>query len=99
MHALNSSALCDILNNNSASHRARVHERAFAPCNYEHRGNWETDILKKIANHLNEKSPSSLRRRALKFCGTNWDRTSDTRIFSPLLYHLSYGTSVLGMQM
>lgn len=22
--------------------------------------------------------------------GQNWSRTSDTRIFSPLLYHLSY---------
>ena len=26
------------------------------------------------------------------FCGTSWNRTSDTRIFSPLLYQLSYGT-------
>lgn len=33
------------------------------------------------------------------FSGTSWDRTSDTRIFSPLLYHLSYGTSRLGLQM
>ncbi len=24
--------------------------------------------------------------------GTTWNRTRDTRIFSPLLYHLSYGT-------
>ena len=24
--------------------------------------------------------------------GTSWNRTSDTRIFSPLLYQLSYGT-------
>ena len=27
------------------------------------------------------------------FCGANGNRTSDTRIFSPLLYQLSYGTS------
>ena len=27
--------------------------------------------------------------------GTDGNRTSDTRIFSPLLYQLSYGTSVL----
>jgi hypothetical protein len=27
------------------------------------------------------------------FCGVSWDRTSDTRIFSPLLYRLSYDTS------
>ncbi len=25
-------------------------------------------------------------------CGANGNRTSDTRIFSPLLYQLSYGT-------
>ena len=28
------------------------------------------------------------------FCGANGNRTSDTRIFSPLLYQLSYGTNV-----
>ena len=28
------------------------------------------------------------------FRGTDGNRTSDTRIFSPLLYQLSYGTSV-----
>ena len=28
------------------------------------------------------------------FCGTDWNRTSDTRIFSPLLYQLSYGTII-----
>ena len=29
-------------------------------------------------------------------CGTSGNRTSDTRIFSPLLYQLSYGTIVFG---
>ena len=29
---------------------------------------------------------------SLIFSGTNWNRTNDTRIFSPLLYQLSYGT-------
>ena len=29
-------------------------------------------------------------------CGTDGNRTSDTRIFSPLLYQLSYGTSLCG---
>ena len=29
---------------------------------------------------------------SLFFCGANGNRTSDTRIFSPLLYQLSYGT-------
>ena len=28
-------------------------------------------------------------------CGATRNRTGDTRIFSPLLYHLSYGTIVL----
>ncbi len=32
------------------------------------------------------------------FGGTDGNRTSDTRIFSPLLYQLSYGTSVLWLQ-
>ena len=30
------------------------------------------------------------------FCGANGNRTSDTRIFSPLLYQLSYGTFAFG---
>ena len=29
------------------------------------------------------------------FCGATRNRTGDTRIFSPLLYHLSYGTNCL----
>ncbi len=28
--------------------------------------------------------------------GASWNRTSDTRIFSPLLYQLSYGTKPVG---
>jgi hypothetical protein len=28
------------------------------------------------------------------FCGATRNRTGDTRIFSPLLYQLSYGTKV-----
>ena len=35
---------------------------------------------------------------SLRFRGTDGNRTSDTRIFSPLLYQLSYGTSVLWLQ-
>ena len=31
-------------------------------------------------------------------CGIDWNRTSDTRIFSPLLYHLSYDALILGAQ-
>ena len=30
----------------------------------------------------------------LGVCGANGNRTSDTRIFSPLLYQLSYGTAL-----
>jgi hypothetical protein len=33
---------------------------------------------------------------AFFFCGISWNRTSDTRIFSPLLYQLSYDTLPLG---
>ena len=30
------------------------------------------------------------------FCGTTRIRTGDTRIFSPMLYQLSYGTNIVG---
>jgi hypothetical protein len=30
----------------------------------------------------------------ISFCGVGRDRTGDTRIFSPLLYRLSYRTSL-----
>ena len=32
--------------------------------------------------------------RSRVFCGTTRNRTGDTRIFSPLLYQLSYGTII-----
>ena len=35
----------------------------------------------------------SLRRMTLLHCGATRNRTGDTRIFSPLLYQLSYGTN------
>jgi hypothetical protein len=35
------------------------------------------------------------RRLTLNFCGVGRDRTADTRIFSPLLYRLSYRTAFL----
>ena len=41
---------------------------------------------------LNKKK-ESLGRVTLFFCGTTRNRTGDTRIFSPLLYQLSYGTN------
>ena len=31
----------------------------------------------------------------LFLCGSTWNRTRDTRIFSPLLYRLSYATSAV----
>ena len=31
---------------------------------------------------------------SLSFCGATGNRTRDTRIFSPLLYQLSYGTII-----
>ena len=41
---------------------------------------------------INEKSPAFLQGF---FCGVTRNRTGDTRIFSPLLYQLSYDTIVL----
>ena len=35
---------------------------------------------------------------SLFFCGVTGNRTRDTRIFSPLLYQLSYDTIGLGVQ-
>ena len=40
------------------------------------------------------KAPIQLVVSGLLICGTSWIRTSDTWIFSPLLYQLSYGTSI-----
>ena len=34
-------------------------------------------------------------RNSLSFSGATRNRTGDTRIFSPLLYQLSYGTIVI----
>ena len=52
---------------------------------------WNSQICKKIPLNSNELS-GCLR-------GANGNRTSDTRIFSPLLYQLSYGTiAVLRLQ-
>jgi hypothetical protein len=48
------------------------------------------DIKRGGAHKQAIKKPSSLSRR---FCGVGRDRTGDTRIFSPLLYQLSYRTS------
>lgn len=31
-------------------------------------------------------------------CGAEWTRTTDSRIFSPMLYHLSYSTLKKWMQ-
>ena len=41
---------------------------------------------KKISNLLN------VNKLEITFCGATRNRTGDTRIFSPLLYQLSYGT-------
>ena len=43
-----------------------------------------------IFHDLNIKKRASISRSS---CGTTWNRTRDTRIFSPLLYLLSYGTA------
>jgi hypothetical protein len=39
---------------------------------------------------IHKKKTFSLKKAFLG--GASWNRTSDTRIFSPLLYQLSYGT-------
>ena len=39
-----------------------------------------------------KKKLPTLCKQLFSACGTSWNRTSDTRIFSPLLYQLSYGT-------
>ena len=50
-------------------------------------------------NGAKQKIPDSIRIRDLMknlnyiYCGTTRNRTGDTRIFSPLLYQLSYGTN------
>ena len=48
----------------------------------------------KLVEALNEKS---LRFGGL-FCGDEWARTTDSRIFSPMLYQLSYITVFLEAQ-
>ena len=57
----------------------------------EHHGNTITNKLKAIY----EKRFTTLKVINLFLnCGTTRNRTGDTRIFSPLLYQLSYGTIV-----
>ena len=49
----------------------------------------------RMNNYLQIKSPEHVFRTFYLqpfFCGTTRNRTGDTRIFSPLLYQLSYGT-------
>ena len=41
---------------------------------------------------------NKFQRVQLLICGATRNRTGDTRIFSPLLYHLSYGTFVSQMR-
>ena len=48
----------------------------------------------KIPMAINKKTRTHLSSR----CGATRNRTGDTRIFSPLLYQLSYGTVVLRVQ-
>ena len=42
-----------------------------------------------------KKATTTSRHNRLIFCGVGRDRTADTRIFSPLLYRLSYRTILL----
>ncbi len=58
-----------------------------------------SDIRRSPLNSIkiHEKRPFSLEKGLFDFCGISWNRTSDTRIFSPLLYQLSYDTARLGI--
>ena len=52
-------------------------------------------IVAKIGVWRKRKTPKSLfyNNLGILFCGATGIRTRDTRIFSPLLYQLSYGTN------
>ena len=63
-------------------------------------------VWKSIISGISRKKPktkiaNTLIHNALAviFRGAGKNRTADTWIFSPLLYHLSYSTNCLGMQM
>ncbi len=45
-----------------------------------------------VANRINKNDSRFIDESAV-VCGTTRNRTGDTRIFSPLLYQLSYGTN------
>ena len=53
-----------------------------------------TNILAKRRELYTKKAVTN-KCNCLIFCGATRNRTGDTRIFSPLLYQLSYGTVVL----
>ena len=60
-------------------------------------------LAQSLSFRENKKSRFSLKIRILRCfaflcCGATRNRTGDTRIFSPLLYQLSYGTVVLRVQ-
>jgi hypothetical protein len=50
----------------------------------------EICIKKRKKTKRIEKPPYHKAIRRLEFGGLDWNRTSDTRIFNPLLYQLSY---------
>ena len=51
----------------------------------------QTNVEKKFHPFVNKKREDQ---SLLFFCGATRNRTGDTRIFSPLLYQLSYGTNL-----
>lgn len=50
-----------------------------------------------LKNKGNKKTSSEQRR--FPVCGDEWIRTTDSRIFSPMLYQLSYITSLSGTKL
>ena len=49
-------------------------------------------VLNKQSNHRKTRKNRNRSTSVAVFCGATGNRTRDTRIFSPLLYQLSYGT-------
>jgi hypothetical protein len=55
-------------------------------------------VLARPLSPSGHKKTSPVSRGGLHVGGDDWNRTNDTRIFSPLLYQLSYITNVLSFK-
>ncbi len=50
--------------------------------------------MMKLVNLITQQKQKKLLKIEKLYCGAEWTRTTDTRIFSPMLYQLSYSTAV-----